>query len=552
MAQMTIDGRAVACELHENYEDVLRRELGVAHREALGVRIGGRSLPLRAQVQDGAQLALLTIHTEEGRRIYERSLRFVLLMAVRALYPKARVRIENSTSGGVYAKVDDLALNEAVTADIAQKMRQLVACDLPFEKQVIPRERAIEHFSKEGATDKVRLLTYRPFEHFQMYRCDGMLEYFYGEMAPSTGYVPVFSLEYYQSDPGLQLLLPNPADPARPIPFLDQPKLHQTFAQSTRWANILGCDNVADLNEMVNKKRLREFIRVNEALQEQAIFSIATKFIESGAQLILIAGPSSSGKTTFTHRLSIALRVLGKQPNKISLDDYYVNRDSIPLDEYGERDLERLDTLDVPLFNEHLVRIIAGECVGVPLYDFVSGTRMDKTHPTQIAPGEPILVEGIHALNPELTHSVSDDKKFRIYISALTTLNLDDHNRIRTTDMRLLRRMVRDHQFRGTKPEQTLSMWDSVRRGEERFIFPFQENADIMFNSTLVYESAILKKYAYPMLSAVPEDSPFYTRSRRLVKFLNYIQSADVEDEIPINSILREFIGGCCFYRDED
>ena len=548
---ITLDGHVLECTSNESYEDIIRRVYGEQMRTSLGVRIGGRSLPLSARAKDGAQLTSLTLQTEEGQRIYERSLRFVMLLAIRSLYPAARVRLENSTASGVYVQVQDLALNEAVAALIAARMRELIEADLPFEKKVITRAEAIAHFAQNGAEDKVRLLTYRPFEHFSLYKCDGMLEYFYGEMVPSTGYVRVFGLEYYRSDPGLQLLLPNPTAPESHMPFLDQPKLHQTFAQSAQWAKILCCENVADLNELNQTRDMREFIRVNEALQENAIFEIAKKFIASRAQLILIAGPSSSGKTTFTHRLCIALRVLGMQPTKISLDDYYLDRDAIPLDEHGERDLEHLNTLDVPLFNDHLVRILRGETVGVPLYDFVSGTRTEKTHPTRIAHGQPILVEGIHALNPELSAAIPASAKFQIYISALTTLNLDDHNRIRTTDMRLLRRMVRDHQFRGTPPEKTLGMWDSVRRGEQNWIFPFQENADVMFNSTLVYESAILKKYAYPMLICIPDDSPFYTRSQRLVKFLNYIQTSDVEDEIPINSILREFIGGSCFYRDE-
>ncbi len=547
---MTIDGAVCAFEAGESYEEILKRQRPGCYRNVLGIRAGGRSLPLTARAMDGVAVQTMDFHFEEGMRIYERSLRFVMLLAFRQLYPQARVRIENSTAGGLYAIASGIKLNDQIVQAVQARMCELVAADLPFTKRVISRAEAIKHFEAEGMRDKVRLLTYRPFEHFQLYSCQGMLEYFYGEMAPSTGYVPVFALKFYL--PGLQLLLPDPSDLSRPMPFKDQPKLHQTFAQSSQWANILRCENAADLNELVQTKRLREFIRVNEALQESAIFDIARKFKDSGAQLILVAGPSSSGKTTFTHRLSIALKVLGLRPIKLSLDDYYLDREKIPLDENGERDLERLDTLDVQLFNEHLVRLLQGEPIEAPIFDFKRGERIERTHSMQIEPGQPVLVEGIHGLNPALSMLVPSDRKYLIYISALTTLNLDDHNRVRTTDMRLLRRMVRDHQFRGTPPEETLSMWNSVRRGEQTWIFPFQENADVMFNSTLVYESAIMKKYAYPMLMAVKEDSPYYTRARRLVKFLNYIQTADVEDEIPLNSILREFIGGCTFYRDED
>jgi len=267
---------------------------------------------------------------------------------------------------------------------------------------------------------------------------------------------------------------------------------------------------------------------------------------------ILIAGPSSSGKTTFSHRLSIALRVQGLRPVKLSLDDYYRNRDELPLEEDGSIDLERLDTLDVPLLCEHLPKLLAGEEVQIPEYDFVTGMRKEHTHSMRVEAGQPIIIEGIHGLNDALTESVPREMKFKIYISALTMLNLDDHNRIRTTDARLLRRIVRDNLFRGTLPEKTMAMWASVRKGEENYIFPFQEEADAMFNSSLAYELPIMKKYAYPLLCAVQPESPYYTLARRLVKFLNYIRIADVEDEIPVNSILREFIGGCCFYRERD
>ena len=303
---------------------------------------------------------------------------------------------------------------------------------------------------------------------------------------------------------------------------------------------------------MIVSRRLREFIRVNEALQERRIQQIADQFIKSGAQVLLIAGPSSSGKTTFSHRLSIALRVHGLRPVKISLDDYYLDRDSIPREPDGSIDLERIETLDLDLLCDHLPRLIRGETIDVPEFDFVDGKRSEHTHAFSVEPGQPVIIEGIHGLNDRLTATIPADKKFKVYISPLTMLNLDDHNRIRTTDARLLRRIVRDNLFRGTPPEQTLAMWASVRRGEEKYIFPFQEKADAMFNSSLTYELSIMKKYAYPQLLAITDDSPYYTLARRLVKFLNYIQTADVEDEVPVNSILREFIGGCCFYKDED
>jgi len=547
---VTIDNYTMEASEGAQYRELVARLYPEDFRRVLGVRLRGKTLSLNERAEDGACVDTLTYAQEEGARIYERSLRFVLLLAIRELLPGVRVRMENTTQTGLYARLVGVHLTAAMVRQIEERMRQLVAADMPFEKLVITREEAIRYFEREGQTDKVRLLKYRAFEHFQLYKCGDMLEYFYGEMAPSTGYTPVFKLDFYM--PGLALSLPDPLEPSRPAKFRDQPKLMRCFDESARWAEILGCENAADLNEMIENRRIREFIRINEALQERSINLIADEFIKSGARLILIAGPSSSGKTTFTHRLRIVLRARGLRPHKLSLDDYYIDRENLPVDENGEVDLERIDTLDLPLFNEHLVRLMQGEMVEAPVYDFTTGRRLPERHPIQVDPGQPILVEGIHALNDLLTSEVPHGSKFLIYVSALTTLNLDDHNRIRTTDVRLLRRMVRDHNFRNTTPEETLAMWPSVRRGEANYIFPHQEKADIMFNTSLVYELPILKKYAYPMLCDIPQDSPHFTRARSLVKFLNYIQTADVEDEIPQNSILREFIGGSCFYREDE
>jgi len=545
---VTIDNHPLEAAEGARYRELIARLYPEDKKRVLGVSLRGKVLSLNERAEDGACVGTLTYAQEEGARIYERSLRFVLLLAIRELLPGVRVRMENTTQTGLYARLVGVNLTAAMVRQIEERMRQLVAADMPFEKLVITREEAIRYFEREGQTDKVRLLKYRAFEHFQLYKCGDMLEYFYGEMAPSTGYTPVFKLEFYM--PGLALSLPDPEDPSRPAKFRDQPKLMRCFDESARWAEILGCENAADLNEMIENHHIREFIRINEALQERSINLIADEFIKSGARLILIAGPSSSGKTTFTHRLRIVLRARGLRPHKLSLDDYYIDRDALPVDENGEIDLEHIDALDLPLFNEHLVRLMQGEMVEAPVYDFTTGKRLPERHPVQVELGQPILVEGIHALNDLLTSEVPHGSKFLIYVSALTTLNLDDHNRIRTTDVRLLRRMVRDHNFRNTTPEETLAMWPSVRRGEANYIFPHQEKADIMFNTSLVYELPILKKYAYPMLCDIPPDSPHFTRARSLVKFLNYIQTADVEDEIPLNSILREFIGGSCFYRE--
>ena len=519
-------------------------------RRILAVRIGGETLPLTTEPREGDCAWGVTLGDTEGGLIYERSLRFVFLLALHQLFPSCRVRIEHSIGRGVYGTVSGLLLTPERVNQIRARMREIVAQNLPFERREVSRGEAMAYFEETGQSDKVRLLRYRPSERFTLYRAGDMMEYFYGVMTPSTGYTPVFDLRLQL--PGFVLQLPDAEHPERVAPFVQLPMLMKTFAQSARWDRILGCKNAADLNEMVEKRSLREFIRVNEALQEKAISSIADQFAESGARVLLVAGPSSSGKTTFTHRLSIALRVLGMRPMQVSLDDYYLDRDEIEREPDGSVDLEKLSTLDVPLFNEHLARLVQGETVETPTFDFTTGRRSPQTHTLHAAADQPILIEGIHGLNDELTASIARDNKFKVYISALTTLNLDDHNRIRTTDARLLRRMVRDYQFRNTPPEETLAMWPSVRRGEEKYIFPFQEEADVMFNSSLDYEMAILKKYIYPRLAAIEPSSPHYTMARRLVKFLNYFQTADVEDEIPVNSILREFVGGCCFYRKND
>ena len=549
--RLKLNGQEIECAGGTTWQALLR-ELPPAEpaRQPLGISVQGRTYSLAEIAEGGADARTITYFDEEGRRIYERSLQFLFLAALRREYPEARARIEHSYGQGLYIRISGAQVSPALARRVEQQMRRMVEEDLPFEASDVTKGEAKAYFARTGQEEKVRLLKYRSFDNFHFYNMDGMMDYFYGKMVPSTGSLKVFGVSFYL--PGLVLRLPDSADPRRAAPLKDWPKLMRTYAESARWNDILGCTNAADLNEMIAQRRLREFIRINEALHERTIERIADEFAESGARLICIAGPSSSGKTTFAHRLLIALRVLGMKPTKVSVDDYYLDRDQIPVGEDGQRDFERMDTLDVELLNEHLVRLLQGEEIDAPEFDFVNGVRSEKTHKMRVPDGEPVVIEGIHALNDALTPSVPRDMKFKIYISALTMLNLDDHNRIRTTDARLLRRIVRDYQFRGTPPEETMAMWSSVRRGEEAYIFPYQEEADAMFNSSLVYELPVMKKYVYPVLRAVEPSSPQYTLARRLVKFLNYIYTEDIEDEIPPNSILREFIGGCCFYRMDD
>jgi len=546
---LKLNGIEMSCTGKERWGDLLER-LPDGGAGALGISVQGRTCSLNDPVEEYAFAHTLTQADEEGQRIYERSLQFIFLTAAHRLYPDERVRIRHSFVHGYYIDLPNLKVTPETVHAIKAEMRAIVDANLPIQRLTVSVEDARDYFARTGQTDRLRILNYRKVPHFTLYRIDGLDDYFYGEMAVSTGQVAVFDL--IPCGEGIVLQRPDTNDPSRPAKLVASPNLLKTYSESAEWHAILNCENIADLNDMIGSRKLREFIRVNEALQERRIEKIADQFIASGARLLLIAGPSSSGKTTFSHRLSIALRVHGLRPVKVSLDDYYLNRDDIPREPDGSIDLERIDTLDLQLLGEHLPRLLSGETVDVPLFDFKTGRRAEATHPMTVEAGQPIIIEGIHGLNDRLTASVPDNMKFKVYISPLTVLNLDDHNRIRTTDARLLRRIVRDHKFRGTAPEETMAMWPSVRRGEERYIFPFQEKADAMFNSSLTYELAIMKKYAYPALLAVAPESPYYTLARRLVKFLNYVEEADVEDEIPVNSILREFIGGCCFYREED
>lgn len=516
----------------------------------MGVCVQGVTYALNDTVVEYARADVLTLADEEGRRIYERSIQLLFLTAVHRLRPDAHVRIEHSFGAGIYVNLRDGEITPEFAAEIEGEMHALAERDIPLLRRKVSLEEAKQYFANTDQEDRLHILQYRGFDHFTLYRIEAPEDYFYGVMLPSTGFMKVFSVEPCSG--GAVLMRPDQDDFRKPAEFKDMPKLMRVYRESANWQRILNCENAADLNDMVVNHGLREFIRISEALQEKKIQAIADQFIASGARLMLIAGPSSSGKTTFAHRLSIALRVQGLRPVKVSLDDYYLDRDTLPLEPDGSVDLERVDALDTALISDHLKRLLDGETVDLPEFDFKTQKRTANTHPFRVEMGQPIIIEGIHGLNEALTAGIDRKLKFKIYISALTMLNLDDHNRIRTTDGRLLRRIVRDNLFRGTLPEDTMAMWDSVRRGEQNYIFPFQEEADAMFNSALPYELCIMKKYAYPALCMVKPDSPHYTMAQRLVKFLNYIQTADVEDEIPVNSILREFIGGCCFYRETD
>ena len=521
------------------------RLFGVDTAEVLAARSGTETISLTQPLFQDTVIEPLTYQDEEGRRIYERSLRFVMLMAVRRRWPGQRVRVEYSVGRGVLVRLPGRQMDEAEVRALEDTMRDYCAQNLPFVKKRWKLSDALRYFAEDGQADKVALLRLRKKDYFDMYTCAGMWEYFYGVMAPTTGCVSRFGLSLL--DDGFVMRWPEPDRPDTVSSFRDSPKLLKVFRQSADWSAILGINNVADLEAMIRQKELRGIIRVNEALHEQAISDVAREIVAAGKQVILVAGPSSSGKTTFAGRLAVHLRVLGCRARRISLDDYYLDRDTLPREPDGSIDLEHLRTLDLQLISEQIGALLEGREVLLPKYSFLTGRREPQGELFRLAPGEAVILEGIHALNPELLRGVNAALVHRVFVSALTCLNLDDHNRIRTTDARLLRRIVRDHQFRGTTPAKTLAMWPSVRRGEERWFFPFQEQADSMFNTALVYELPVLAHFAYPLLMSLPKDSSGYHQGAMLRKILNYVPDITPEllGEIPPLSLLREFIGGC-------
>ena len=520
-------------------------------RGTLAALSGGVVIELNDPLRRDCTLTPLTLEHEEGRRIYERSLRFVMLLALRHLFPYQQVRIEYSVGYGVFVRLPGVELHRQDIVRIENEMRRIVELDLVFTRKQWTREDAIRYFEEEKQQDKVELLSRRPVPTFTMYCIDGMWEYFYGAMTVSTGYVPVFTL--FELRGGFVLQLPAGSDFDHAAPYIYRPKHLEIFAQSAHWCEILGVTNVSDVSILIEQNKLRNFIRVNEALHESAIDEIARKIHEQNKHVVLVAGPSASGKTTSAARLAVHLQMYGHPSRRISMDDFFINRDDLPVQLDGTRDFETIEALDVKLLADSISGLLNGEEVFMPGYDFESGEKEYLTPPTKLEPGEIIILEGIHGLNPKVIDMLPADEIYRIFASALTCLNLDDHNRIRTTDVRLLRRIVRDQQFRGYPPEETLSLWPSVRRGEEKYIFAYQENADSMLNTALHYELPILKFYAYKLLMDVPSSSPNYLLARRLIKALNYLPDVDesLMDEIPPLSLLREFIGGSTFDHDE-
>ena len=482
-----------------------------------------------------------------GARIYRQSVVFLLVTAVKELYPEAEVIVRFTANKGLYCDINGFtAITPSIVSKIGERMKSIVAEDRPIIKRHLPREEAVALFKQSRQIAKANLIAAIPQETVSIYYCGIAYDYLYSAMLDTTGVLGEFILE--PCDAGVLLrTVEHGVIPVR----IEQPKFHQILTESKRWAAILHCDYLPDLNRYVRQGRSGEIVRVSEALHEKKIAEIADeikKHIQE-RRIVLIAGPSSSGKTSFAQRLKVQLRVNGLEPVSISLDNYFVDRERTPLTPDGKYNYEALDALDLPLFNRHLLELLAGHEILLPRYDFITGKQeLNASEPVSIDPVQPIILEGIHALNETLTAAVPRGQKFKIYISALTQLNMDAHNRIHPTDARLLRRLVRDFKYRGAKALRTLRIWPIVRQGEETNIFPFQEDADAVFNSALIYELAVLKKHAIPLLADVEALESEYTSAQELLTFLTYFDSIDEEDIIPNNSILREFIGSSCFF----
>lgn len=505
---------------------------------------------LQTSVGDFHTIELVDTRSEFGRRIYRRSVVFLLIMAVRELYPEAEVVVQFTAHKGLYCAIQSpFDVTESVVRALEQRMREIVAKNRPIVKKRLQREEVVQLFKKSEQIEKANLVMSLETEKASLYYCGEFYDYLFGPMVSATGVLDKFALDAMPG--GVLLRTPEPSAPEIVPAFKEQPKFGSILMEAECWASVLHCDYVSDLNRYIRRGEVADIIHVSEALHEKKIAEIADHIASNikELRLILIAGPSSSGKTSFAQRLRIQLRVNGIEPVSISLDDYFRNWEDTPRTKEGAYDFENIGALDVELFNDHLVRLLNGEEVILPHYNFLTGKRETGSEHLSIAPTSPLIVEGIHGLNEALTASVPRGKKYKVYISALTQLNIDAHNRIPTTDARLLRRMVRDYQFRGAYALKTLRQWPDVRAGEEKNIFPFQEEADAMFNSALIYELAVLKRYAVPLLEMVPRDVPEYTKANRLLDFCRCFSDITEEYDIPNNSLLREFIGKSIFFK---
>ena len=547
--KVTVDGVVT-----EYAEDAVFEEVASRHQEEYGNQIAlvianGKMRELHKRIKEDCTVSFLTLKDPIGHRAYVRTVKMMFLKAITDIVGRddlERVKVEFAVSNGYYCTVTgNVQVTDQLAQDIERRMRELSEQRLPIMKKYYPMRRCMKLIREYGMKDKEKLFRYRRSSGVNLYCLDGFYDYYYGYMLPHTGYAKYFQVITYGE--GFMLVMPDRKEPLKLQPFRAQEKLYRTLKEATEWSSHVGIENVGELNDAICGNHMQEMILWQEAEQERRIGEIAKEAVSrSHVKFVMIAGPSSSGKTSFANRLSIQLRALGKVPHLISLDDYFVNREDTPKDEKGDYNFECLGAIDVELFNSDMRKMLDGEEVELPHFNFMSGHREYNGHMMKLEEEDILVIEGIHGLNPKMSYSLPEDSKFKVYISALTSLNIDDHNRIPTTDGRLLRRIVRDARTRNASAKRTIQMWPSVRRGEEENIFPFQEEADMMFNSALVYELAVLKQYAEPLLFSNREGVPEYYEAKRLLRFLNYFLGVD-SASIPNNSVCREFVGGSCF-----
>ena len=514
-------------------------------------RVNNRIRELNYIITDDASVELLNLSDSNAVTIYQSTLRYLIVMAVERVFPKARVIFNYSVSRSIFASISNI--NHALFPDdldlIQDELVKIINQDLPIRRSTVSKSEAIKYYEEIGYKDKVKILKYRPEDEVHMYECDGYKNYMFGYMLPSTGFIREYKLKLYS--PGFIIQYPRSETLGQIPPFKDEKVYQNVLKEANIWGNITSSGYISQLNEIIENGKALEFINICETRHNNQLADLGNKILKNidTIKLIAVAGPSSSGKTTFTNRLRITLKSLGIDPFMISIDDFYMPGPNKIVDEFGKPDFEHIDALDRKLFNEIMYKLIAGEEVRLPHYSFKDRSR-SFSEPVKLQKRQPILIEGIHALNDDLTPSIANEMKFKVYIAPQPQLHIDDHNPLSISDIRLIRRMVRDFETRNTSCEKTLDMWSSVRRGEFKWIYPHQANADFVYNSELTYELCVLKKHALPLLETVSPDSPYYIQANRLIKFLKYFK--DISDKwIPCNSIVREFIGGSIFYTDD-
>lgn len=549
MPVITINGVSKEYPKGTSFEDIAKEHQPEHKYKIAAVIFNGKIRELMKTVKKDGELSFVTYADDIGHKTMRRTAIMMLIKAIKDVSGaenQAKTKIEFTIGNGYYVTIrGGVEITDELVKKISDRFQQLIDEKLPIIKKVYPLDEAVELFRKQGMTDKVALLKYRRSSEINIYKLEDVYDYFYGYMLPNTSYIEHFQLDKYHD--GMLLTLPMKIDPNLLKVSEPREKLFETMRLASDWGTMMGIDNVGDLNNQICGGLINEMILVQEALQERRIGEIAKKIHDrKDIKFVMIAGPSSSGKTSFANRLSIQLRTYGMVPHPISLDNYFVNREMTPKHLDGSYDFECLGAMDIEQFNNDMTRLLNGERVEMPEFNFVTGKREMNGDFLQLGPNDVLVIEGIHGLNEEMSYSLPASSKFKIYISALTTLSIDSHNRIPTTDSRLLRRIVRDARTRGASAKNTISMWPSVRAGEEANIFPFQEEADEMFNSAQIYELAVIKQYAEPLLFSIGKDEPEYYEAKRLLKFLDYFVSVD-SSFLPKNSICREFVGGSCF-----